>query len=276
MVSSDSREVGLRDRAMNIFSSRPYSTHFVERLGEIGLQGASFLDVGCGVQMQDLRNLARLGAGRCIGVDIRQVTGETDFDESLEFLHVDIDEEGLPFVDCSFDMVFIHDVIEHLHFPLRALEEIRRVIRPDGCVSVLTPNQAALKNRVKLALGGSIYFPLKKWVGEDDYVDKQGHRVFTGHIREYTMAELIDMVEMAGFEVVSTTFYPAAFKSGRDNKENKYCKADSITRLSESRVLFSLYHLAEVLVPSWGYMISLVGAKRVHGLGNDVVRSLDK
>ena len=42
----------------------------------------------------------------------------------------------LPFPDGSFDAVFAHAVLMHLREPVRALAEMRRVLRPGGIVGV--------------------------------------------------------------------------------------------------------------------------------------------
>ena len=42
----------------------------------------------------------------------------------------------LPFADGSFDAVFAHAVLMHLREPVRALVEVRRVLRPSGIAGV--------------------------------------------------------------------------------------------------------------------------------------------
>ncbi|WP_436344030.1 class I SAM-dependent methyltransferase [Natronorubrum sp. FCH18a] len=50
------------------------------------------------------------------------------------------DGQRLPFEDNSFDLVFSEYVFEHLPDPQSALEEIDRVLRPEGSFVVLVPN----------------------------------------------------------------------------------------------------------------------------------------
>ncbi len=52
----------------------------------------------------------------------------------------DIDNEGLPFENASFDCVTCLEVIEHLIFPEKAISEISRVLKPGGHVIITVPN----------------------------------------------------------------------------------------------------------------------------------------
>ncbi len=49
-------------------------------------------------------------------------------------------EDGLPYRDGSFDMVWCTEVIEHLHKPEQLISEIERVLRPGGRAVLTTPN----------------------------------------------------------------------------------------------------------------------------------------
>jgi SAM-dependent methyltransferase len=69
-------------------------------------------------------------------VEIRQLSGAT-----------------LPFADDSFDRLIATHVLEHLAFPVRALEEWVRVVRPGGVVSLILPCDPGLAWRFGRMLG---------------------------------------------------------------------------------------------------------------------------
>jgi len=51
-------------------------------------------------------------------------------------------EEGLPFKDNCLDVVMAFDVLEHIHLgkTVEAIEEIYRVLKPEGRLSVFVPS----------------------------------------------------------------------------------------------------------------------------------------
>ncbi|HTP69599.1 MAG TPA: class I SAM-dependent methyltransferase [Dongiaceae bacterium] len=49
--------------------------------------------------------------------------------------------EHIPWADESFDVVFAHNVLEHLSAPEAVLREVWRVLKPGGCFLVKTPNR---------------------------------------------------------------------------------------------------------------------------------------
>jgi SAM-dependent methyltransferase len=80
------------------------------------------LDIGCGAKK-------RPGA---VGLDI---SADTDAD----VVH-DLDAFPYPFDDASFDHVVMQDVIEHVAEPVRAVEELHRILRPGGRLQLRTPH----------------------------------------------------------------------------------------------------------------------------------------
>ncbi len=104
----------------------------------------------------------------------------------VDYRSCDVTTSPLPFAGQSFDYVSYLDVIEHhAHSPKRVLEEIRRVLKPGGCVIISTPNQASIYNRIRLLTGGSVSDPF------DYYFERTAQMTpYPGHHREYVRAEL--------------------------------------------------------------------------------------
>ena len=96
--------------------------------------GKSVLEVGFGLG-SDLVRFARAGA-RVTGVDLTHASVELVRRRlALEGLDAELrvgDAEALPFEDGSFDLVYSWGVLHHTPDTRRALDEVRRVLRPDG------------------------------------------------------------------------------------------------------------------------------------------------
>jgi len=173
--------------------------------------GKRCLDVGCG-EGRMLLLLKAVGLD-CYGVDKHVGQGCNLKGDPLEFLikdlfqehgvHVsvlDIETEPLEYPNSCFDLVVFQEVIEHLHnSPKLALDEMKRVLRPGGYLIVSTPNIASLKKRITYLKGNSIHWDLKRYYNYE-YVSPP-NREYIGHFREFTLNELILMLEWAGFRI---------------------------------------------------------------------------
>lgn len=64
----------------------------------------------------------------------------------------EIDMQAMPFADGAFDLIVHSDTLEHVHDPLRALAECRRVLAPGGACAFTIPIIPARMNRRRDAL----------------------------------------------------------------------------------------------------------------------------
>lgn len=100
--------------------------------------GVSLLDVGCGPGNLTRDLAARVAPGRVAGVDAAAdaIAAARSGPESggAEFLVGHAGE--LPFGDGRWDVVFAHQLLQHVADPLAALREMKRVAKPGGTVAV--------------------------------------------------------------------------------------------------------------------------------------------
>ena len=99
------------------------------------------LDVGCGPGSITLGLAETVTPGETVGIDFQasQVTKSAALAASRGATNVRFevaDVYRLPFPDGSFDAVFANTVLMHLSEPVRALAEMRRVLRPNGIVGI--------------------------------------------------------------------------------------------------------------------------------------------
>lgn len=106
--------------------------------------GRTVLDVACG-SGDGTAILARAGAIRAVGVDRSDAelgSARVPVGQAAEFLAVDLD--SLPFADDTFDLIVGFDAIEALPQRARALDELHRVLRPDGVLLISSRDEDML------------------------------------------------------------------------------------------------------------------------------------
>jgi SAM-dependent methyltransferase len=97
----------------------------------------AILDVGTGTGA-NLRLLRDLGFKRVTGVDFSPEAIRFCAEKGLGEVRSG-DVCALPCTDRQFDLVFATDIIEHVDDDIAALREIRRVLKPGGCVLLTVP-----------------------------------------------------------------------------------------------------------------------------------------
>jgi ubiquinone/menaquinone biosynthesis C-methylase UbiE/glycosyltransferase involved in cell wall biosynthesis len=107
-------------------------------------EGSRVLDVGCN-SGDFLKMLKDHKECSVIGIDVSENVLALAKDKGLEVLKADA--EALPFEDASFDVVVLREVLMHLHDPVKALREIKRVLKPSGFLLGSAPH-ANLESKV--------------------------------------------------------------------------------------------------------------------------------
>jgi len=96
------------------------------------------LDAACG-EGYGTAILSAAGAASVVGVDIDpEVVAHARARYGIDALAADVSE--LPFPADEFDLVVSFETIEHVADPERALDELARVLKPDGMLIISTPN----------------------------------------------------------------------------------------------------------------------------------------
>lgn len=90
------------------------------------------VDVGCGIG----HSYHLLSAGETVGVDQNAAALDGQDRETVV-----ADMRDMPFAAGEFDGALAVHSIEHVRTPERALREIARVLAPEGCAVLVTPNR---------------------------------------------------------------------------------------------------------------------------------------
>ena len=108
----------------------------VEKLGPQLPAAPRILDVACGTGDLSIALFEKTGA-RVVGVDFCRPMLELAAQKKPELAFVEGDALQLPFDDALFDAVTIAFGLRNLSSIERGLEELRRVLKPDGRVAIL-------------------------------------------------------------------------------------------------------------------------------------------
>jgi SAM-dependent methyltransferase len=105
------------------------------------------LDCGCGPGSITVGFAEVVSPGGVVGIDIEpkmieraEAFASENQVANVEFRVADITD--LPFDEGQFDVVFSSSVLEHLVEPVKALSEMRRVLRPGGLMAVVQTDWA--------------------------------------------------------------------------------------------------------------------------------------
>jgi SAM-dependent methyltransferase len=174
----------MRGRLSRAPAPEVVAAHFVlrgraRRCAELlDLEGLDILNVGASIGWFE-RHALQNGARTVTAVDVRTENLDVARSFAPGGTFVDGSVLDLPFDADSFDAVTMFDVLEHVPpgTEVRALQEIRRVLRPPGVLGLSTPHRHWLSTY----LDPAFYF---------------GHR-------HYSRAELRVFLEQAGFFIES-------------------------------------------------------------------------
>jgi SAM-dependent methyltransferase len=164
--------------------------------------GARILDFGCG-PCDKTAILQALGF-QCSGCDDLQEDWHKQPGQREQILRFAAEcgiefriyeGEGIPFDSGTFDMVMMHDILEHIHHsPRELLNDLMERTTDDGILFITVPNQVNIKKRIEVILGRTNLTAYETFYWSDI--------PWRGHIREYVRDDLEKMAKYLELEVV--------------------------------------------------------------------------
>lgn len=164
-----------------------FSAGFARRLRlmqeVVDFRGKKILDVGCGggVWLAEFAKLA--GKENVYGSDIdgESMEGNPDFNFKI------CPAEKLDFEDSFFDIVFSHEVLEHVVDDKQAVREAIRVLKPGGKLIIFAPNRGWPFETHGMFVGGKYIWgniPFLPWMPGFIY------RRLAPHVRNYCNGDM--------------------------------------------------------------------------------------
>lgn len=173
------------------------------------------LELGCGEGSLGYEIKGSLPYAELYGFDLSKEGVKLANDKGIKARKADLNE-GIPFKDNQFDLVFSNEFIEHINSTDLLFRESFRVLRRGGYFIVITPNMSFWLNRLIFLFGIYPIFAevstvnktmgtgfLKKFIYEKEAV---------GHVRVFNLPALVDMLEHYGFKIEKKIGIPFSFK----------------------------------------------------------------
>lgn len=125
--------------------------------------------------------------------------GERFSRHGVERASVRLEDFVLPFRDEQFDVIIMTEVLEHRNFnPVPLIKEINRIGAKGSLFYLSLPNLAFYANRVKFLFGKSMLQPVESYFTQ---VTPGSIEIVDGHWREYTKAEIVEMLTRLGYTI---------------------------------------------------------------------------
>ena len=152
----------------------------------------NFLELGCGSGFKMMTYIYPF-CKEVYGIDQKYAIEHCrkNYDQGNWILD-DFDAENAT-IDKKFEMVFSADVIEHLVFPDKLLNKVKKYANHDSHIIISTPERDLVR-------------------GEDSY----GPPANKLHVREWNQHEFSEFISNSGFEILDHLILPAKLFSGKD------------------------------------------------------------
>jgi ubiquinone/menaquinone biosynthesis C-methylase UbiE len=182
---------------------KSHDTRYREAISRYLQPGMRLLDAGCGSEMGFTREFVSK-VDMAVGIDIEPIKNSPFNPCALRG-----DLHRLPFVNSSFDIVISKSVLEHLINPETVFREFARVLKPNGILVILTPNQYDYVSLIARATP----FWFHRWILSKLLQRNEGD-TFPTYYRANShrkLCSLLSRTELTPVEIASFNQYPAYF-----------------------------------------------------------------
>ncbi|MFQ6014682.1 MAG: class I SAM-dependent methyltransferase [Anaerolineae bacterium] len=166
----------------------------------VPLAGRRVLDVGCGLglYLQRFRTYSQQVCGVDADLEKLKQAGPTNVCVALA--------EALPFADGSFDVVNLHEVIEHVNDDHQAIREAHRCAREGGRLVIFAPNRLYPFETHGVYWRGKYHFGNVPLI---NYLPSKWRARLCPHVRVYTGRDIENLFDgLTARTLVHTQIYP--------------------------------------------------------------------
>lgn len=188
---------------------------------------AKVIDLGCGKGNFTLKVKEMINCKEIYGVDVWEDALKEARYKDINAEKMDLNED-FTFPDNSFHVVVSNQVLEHLFFPSKFIQEIYRILKEDGYLVLSTENLSSWDNIISLLFG---YTPFSM---EYDQIkignpfsphDKKKREEYPSHVRIFSYQGLIDIIKLHGFKIEKVSaagYFPFNFLVNLDQRHARF------------------------------------------------------
>ena len=170
------------------------------------LAGRVVLDIGCGIGTY-VRKFEQRGAS-AFGVDIEfeRLREGVGAQHAAPLQLAQAVSECNPFPDNTFDMVLLHEVIEHVQDDRQTVAEAVRIVRPGGRVIIFAPNRGWPFETHGIFWRGQYHFGNIPLI---PYLPDPVRNTYAPHVRTYSVRSIRRLADGLPARIVAhTQVYP--------------------------------------------------------------------
>ncbi|MBM4467106.1 MAG: class I SAM-dependent methyltransferase [Chloroflexi bacterium] len=205
------------------------------------LEGKRILDVGCGLgtYVEKMRDFSQEVYG--VDVDSEKVAEASQTLPNIQLAPA----EKLPFPDGFFDVVLLHEVIEHVEDDRQAVREAHRVVKWGGRIVIFAPNRLYPLETHGVFWRGKYHFGNIPLV---NYLPDFMRRRLCPHVRTYTRGDVRRLFQSLDVKfIVHTQIYPGYDKiAARRPRLGTFLRRVTYALESSPLRAFGLSHFAVV------------------------------
>lgn len=138
----------------------------------------------------------KIGNCNMYGIDYSNNTEKLVKEKGINFKKVDLNKV-IDFSDNTFDIIFAGEIIEHIYDTDLFIQEVKRILKPNGRFIITTPNVVSFGRRIMYLFGIGAFMEASLTYPKEPLA--------AGHIRFYTHKLLIDFMKFNKFELIKST-----------------------------------------------------------------------
>jgi 2-polyprenyl-3-methyl-5-hydroxy-6-metoxy-1,4-benzoquinol methylase len=212
VVEKDIGEMETEEKTIARGKPADYGQEIVKRRFRLTAERLEFrnktvLDFGCGNGAQTVEFLETGCHIIAVDIDQQDLSVLKDYitaNNLTSIVPMQYDGHSLPLQSASVDIVVSYEVIEHVEDESQALNELHRVLKPEGCMIISVPN----KGWVFETHGA--HLPLLPWnrVPFFSWLPRTIHRRYA-KARIYRKNEIIRLLQSHSFDVLEALYITA-------------------------------------------------------------------